>query len=38
MPAAPPITPEQKPRFDQMAKTYAQRLELLRSTNIARLD
>jgi murein DD-endopeptidase MepM/ murein hydrolase activator NlpD len=38
MPAAPPISPEQKPRFDQMAKTYAQRLELLRSTNLARLD
>jgi murein DD-endopeptidase MepM/ murein hydrolase activator NlpD len=38
MPAAPPITFEQKPRFDQMAKTYAQQLELLRSTNLARLD
>ena len=38
MPAAPPITPEQTQRFDQMAKTYAQRLELLRSTNLARLD
>ena len=38
MPAAPPITPEQKPRFDQIAKTYAQRLELLRSPNLARLD
>ena len=38
MPAAPPITPEQKPEFEQNAKSYAQRLDLLRGTNLARLD
>ncbi len=38
MPAAPPITAEQKPKFDQSAKQYAQRLDLLRHTNLARLD
>jgi len=38
MPAAPPITPEQKPKFEQIAKPFAQRLDLLRSTNLARLD
>ena len=38
MPAAPPITPEQKPKFEQAAKPFAQRLELLRGTNLARLD
>ena len=38
MPAAPPITPDQKPRFAQTAGLYAERLELLRTTNLARLD
>ncbi len=38
MPAAPPITPEQKPKFEQDTQPYAQRLELLRTTNLARLD
>lgn len=38
MPAAPPITPEQKPKFEQSARLYAERLDLLRTTNLARLD
>ena len=38
MPAAPPITPEQKPKFAQNARLYAERLTLLRTTNLARLD
>ena len=38
LPAAPPIGPEQKPAFDAAAAPLAQRLALLRSTNIARLD
>ena len=38
IPAAPPITPEQKPKFEQATQPYAQRLALLRSTNLARLD
>ena len=38
MPAAPPITPAQKNKFDAAAKVYAERLELLRTTNLARLD
>jgi murein DD-endopeptidase MepM/ murein hydrolase activator NlpD len=38
MPAAPPITPEQRPKFEQSAKLYAERLDLLRTTNLARLD
>lgn len=38
MPSAPPITPEQKPKFEQVAKSYAQRLDLLRGTSLARLD
>jgi murein DD-endopeptidase MepM/ murein hydrolase activator NlpD len=38
MPAAPPITPEQKPKFEQSAKLYTERLDLLRTTNLARLD
>lgn len=38
MPSAPPITPGQKPEFEQNAKSYAQRLDLLRGTNLARLD
>lgn len=38
MPSAPPITPEQKPEFEQNAKSYAQRLDLLRGASLARLD
>ena len=38
MPAAPPITPEQKAKFEQTATPHAQRLGLLRNTNYARLD
>jgi hypothetical protein len=38
MPAAPPITPEQKPKFEQVTGMYAERLGLLRTTNLARLD
>jgi murein DD-endopeptidase MepM/ murein hydrolase activator NlpD len=38
MPAAPHILPEQKPEFDQAAKRYADRFQLLRTTNLARLD
>ena len=38
MPAAPPITPDLKPRFAQNTRLYAERLELLRTTNLARLD
>lgn len=38
MPAAPPITSELRPKFEQVARPYAQRLELLRGTNLARLD
>lgn len=38
MPSAPPITPEQKPKFEQDAKSFAQRLDLLRGANLARLD
>ena len=38
MPAAPPITPEQKSRFTQASALYAERLGLLRTTNLARLD
>lgn len=38
MPAAPPITSAQKPKFDLAAKLYAARLDLLRTTNLARLD
>ena len=38
MPAAPPITPEHKPRFAQSTRLYAERLDLLRTTNLARLD
>jgi hypothetical protein len=38
MPSAPPITPGQKPEFEQNAKSYAQRLDLLRGANLARLD
>lgn len=38
MPSAPPITPELKPKFEQTAKQYVERLDLLRTTNLARLD
>ena len=38
MPAAPPITPEQRPAFQRNAKPHVQRLDLLRGTNLARLD
>jgi len=38
LPAAPPIGPGEKPAFDAAAAPLAQRLALLRSTHIARLD
>ena len=38
MPAAPPITPEIRPRFDRIAQPLFGRLLLLRGTNLARLD
>ena len=38
IPAAPPITSEQKPKFEQNTRQYAQRLDLLRGTNLASLD
>lgn len=38
MPEAPPITADQKPKFEQNTRLYAQRLELLRGTNLASLD
>jgi murein DD-endopeptidase MepM/ murein hydrolase activator NlpD len=38
MPAAPPITPALQPKFEQVARPYVQRLELLRNTNLARLE
>ena len=38
MPEAPPITAEQKTRFEQLTKPYALQLALLRNTNYARLD
>jgi murein DD-endopeptidase MepM/ murein hydrolase activator NlpD len=38
MPEAPPITPDVRFRFDGVAKPMAQRLGLLRQTNLARLD
>ncbi len=38
MPAAPPISPELRPRFEQTAKLYGERLDLLRATNLAGLD
>ncbi len=38
MPAAPPITLEQKPKFEQNTSLYVQRLDLLRGTNLASLD
>jgi murein DD-endopeptidase MepM/ murein hydrolase activator NlpD len=38
LPDAPPITGEQLEKFELTAKPYAQRLGLLRNTNLARLD
>ncbi len=38
MPAAPPITWEQRGRFNETAKPYAAQLTLLRTTNLARLE
>lgn len=38
MPSAPPITPELKAAFEAAAQPLALRLQLLRGTNLARLD
>ena len=38
MPEAPPITPELRASFDKVARPMAQRLGLLRETNLAQLD
>ena len=38
MPEAPPITPELRASFEMVARPMAQRLGLLRETNLARLD
>ncbi|MEO8442776.1 MAG: peptidoglycan DD-metalloendopeptidase family protein [Betaproteobacteria bacterium] len=38
MPAALPISPEMKPKFAQTTRLYTERLDLLRTTNLARLD
>jgi len=38
MPDAPPITSDLRANFDQVARPLAQRLGLLRTTNLARLD
>jgi murein DD-endopeptidase MepM/ murein hydrolase activator NlpD len=38
MPEAPPITAEKRASFDAVARPLAQRLGLLRQTNLARLD
>jgi hypothetical protein len=38
MPTTPPITSDQKYRFEQTAKPHVLRLGLLRTTNLARLD
>ena len=38
MPAAPPITADQRTRFAEAAKPYSTQLQLLRTTNLARLD
>ena len=38
LPSAPPITDEQRPRFDAAAAPFGQQLKLLRDTNFARLD
>src|SRR5688572_11731168 len=38
LPDAPPITPDKRVAFDAVSKPMAQRLGLLRQTNLARLD
>jgi murein DD-endopeptidase MepM/ murein hydrolase activator NlpD len=38
MPSAPPITAEVRPMFEATAQPLALRLEVLRGTNLARLD
>ena len=38
MPEAPPITAQLRTAFDQVAKPLADRIALLRTTNLARLD
>lgn len=38
MPEAPPITPEVRASFEKVARPMAQRLGLLRETNLARLE
>src|SRR5262245_1597932 len=38
MPSAPPITAEHRPAFEGVVTPLAQRLKLLRGTNLARLD
>jgi murein DD-endopeptidase MepM/ murein hydrolase activator NlpD len=38
LPSAPPIGPDQKPAFDTAAAPLAQHLQLLRGTNLARVD
>jgi len=38
MPAAPPISPEQKPVFEVEVAPLVQQLMLLRNTHLVRLD
>ncbi len=38
MPAAPPITPEQRARFAETVRPFSEQLALLRTANLARLD
>jgi murein DD-endopeptidase MepM/ murein hydrolase activator NlpD len=38
MPAAPPITADQRPRFAEATRAFDDQLVLLRTTNLARLD
>ena len=38
MPEAPPITSDLRHAFDNVARPMAQRLSLLRTTNLAKLD
>ncbi len=38
IPAAPPLTPDLKPRFDQTAEPYMHRIALLQSFKSARID
>ncbi len=38
MPAAQPISPEQKPQFEQIEQQYVHRLNLLHNVNLARVD